>query len=247
MGRSIGTLILKVGMMSFPISVNSYADYTEQSLNSFCEHGHGVNMKRWCKTCDKEIGYGQLRKGLKIGDTASVLFTKGQIEKIKQKYSDTEIVKVYETKDHDTNLIRTKNYYVSPKLKFEDVYHTIKKALKKAGLSILIKYALRGRQRLGVLEVHGNDLILGQVVYPESLRQAPSIDDKAINPDDIDVAVQFFNQLKTKTATKDFNSMKDNYREEIYDLIKGKAQVPTATAVAQPTNSFAAALKQEVK
>ncbi|MGW1430337.1 non-homologous end joining protein Ku [Streptomyces sp. NPDC002431] len=101
-------------------------------------------------------------------------------------------------------------------------YTLLRRALERSDKVAVAKLAWHGRERLGMLQVREDAIVLHSMRWPDEIRSPDSLAPKPVDLDDdeIDRAVQL-----TETMTRDdISGFRDEYRDALENLIEAKAE-----------------------
>nr|WP_237524619.1 Ku protein [Streptomyces sp. SID7815] len=101
-------------------------------------------------------------------------------------------------------------------------YALLREALRRSGRVAVAKYALRGRERLGMLRVVDDVIAMHGLLWPDEIRApegvAPDADVK-VRDAELDLADALMNTL----GDADLETLHDDYREAVEELVAAKA------------------------
>ncbi|MFD3484904.1 Ku protein [Streptomyces sp. NPDC058665] len=104
-------------------------------------------------------------------------------------------------------------------------YTLLRRALERSDKVAIAKYALRGRERLGVLSIRERALTLHQMHWPDEIRDPSELVPKAVDLDEDEVERALL--LIESMELADLNQFHDEYREALEALIEAKAEGKT--------------------
>ncbi|MFB8442704.1 Ku protein [Streptomyces niveus] len=107
-------------------------------------------------------------------------------------------------------------------------YTLLRKALERSDKVAIAKYALRGRERLGVLSIREGALTLHQMHWPDEIRDPSELAPPAIDLDEDEVERALM--LIESMELDDLSQFHDEYREALEALIEAKAEGKTPAA-----------------
>jgi DNA end-binding protein Ku len=118
-------------------------------------------------------------------------------------------------------------------------YHLLKSALEKTGKVAIGKIALRDREHLCRLALHGNGLLLNTLHWPDEIRRMEDLSlpeaDVKVHDRELDMAVMLIENL---SASFDPSRYHDDYREAVLAVVDAKLQNrPLELPVARPAQA----------
>ncbi|MFE7045835.1 Ku protein, partial [Streptomyces atratus] len=101
-------------------------------------------------------------------------------------------------------------------------YTLLRKALERSDKVAVAKFAWHGRERLGLLRVREDAIVLHSMRWPDEIRSPESLTPKAtdLDDDEIERAVQ----LTDTMAMDDISGFRDQYRDALEELIEAKSE-----------------------
>lgn len=142
-------------------------------------------------------------------------------------------------------------YYLEPEKVGEKPYALLRNALGKTGKVAIGKVALRDREHLCRLSLHGKGLLLNTLHWPDEIRDMGGLslpeDETAIHKRELAMAVMLIENLSTSFDPERYQ---DDYRQAVKELVEAKLThnpvIRTAAPAPQVTDLMAA-LKASVE
>ncbi|MFZ7131911.1 MAG: Ku protein [Eubacteriales bacterium] len=185
-----------------------------------------IKYEKICPTCNKEIGQNDIIKGYEYEPGHFVILTDEDFKSIENEdsHKSVEILDFVDLSEIDP-IYFDKSYYLSPQETGEKAYSLLRKAMKDTGKIAIAKMKLRNKQSLSALRVINNVLLVETIFYPDEVRdmkEVPNIsEEKKVEGKELDIAKQLIDSL---SAPFDPEKYKDNYRQDMMDLIQKKIQ-----------------------
>lgn len=107
-------------------------------------------------------------------------------------------------------------------------YTLLRKALERSSRAAVAKYALRGRERLGLLSVKENAMVLHQMHWPDEVRDPAELAPKPVELDEGEIEGAL--ALMDTMALDDVSGFRDTYMDALEELIEAKAEGKTPAA-----------------
>ncbi|WP_436840729.1 Ku protein [Streptomyces virginiae] len=115
-------------------------------------------------------------------------------------------------------------------------YELLRQALERSSKVAVAKFAMRDRERLGLLRVKDDVIMLHSLRWPDEIRSASQVPvpDVAVTDEEIDAAVRL-----AETLTGDIGDLRDEYRDALEEVIAAKAAGtrPTPAKEAPPASA----------
>lgn len=129
-------------------------------------------------------------------------------------------------------------------------YTLLRKALERSDKVAIAKYALRGRERLGVLSIREGALTLHQMHWPDEIRDPSELVPEAVDVDEGEVERALM--LIESMELDGLDQFHDEYREAVEAMIEAKAEgkapaAPKAEAKPGRVVDLMSALEQSVQ
>lgn len=185
-----------------------------------------IRQERVCPACKEEIGPDDVVRGFEYEPGRFVLIDEEDLEAIRPVTARTaEILDFVDLQEIDP-VYFDKSYYLAPQENSgSKAYSLLCQAMKKTGRIAVAKITIRNKQSLAVIRVLNNILILETIFYPDEVRPTSLIpgipEDIRIEERELAMAEQLIENL---TAEFKPDKYKDEYREDLLELIRKKAE-----------------------
>ncbi|MFJ7998917.1 Ku protein [Streptomyces sp. NPDC096310] len=111
-------------------------------------------------------------------------------------------------------------------------YTLLREALKRSSKVAVAKFALRGRERLGLLSIRDDALVLHSMHWPDEIRDPAELAPSAVDLDDDEIERAM--QLMDSMAADDASGFRDDYRDALEEVITAKAEGHEPAPAASP-------------
>ncbi|MET4923004.1 Ku protein [Streptomyces sp. PSRA5] len=101
-------------------------------------------------------------------------------------------------------------------------YTLLRKALERSSKAAVAKYALRGRERLGLLSIKDNAMVLHQMHWPDEIRDPSELAPRAVELDEGEIEGAL--ALMDTMALDGVSGFRDTYMDALEELIEAKAE-----------------------
>ncbi|WP_030722439.1 Ku protein [Streptomyces sp. NRRL F-2580] len=110
-------------------------------------------------------------------------------------------------------------------------YELLRQALERSSKVAVAKFAMRDRERLGLLRVKDDVIVLHALRWPDEIRSTTQVPvpDVAVTDDEVDAAVRL---AETLTGT-DVGELRDEYRDALEEVIAAKTGTGSMPAPAE--------------
>jgi len=252
--RSIWKGSLTFGLVNVPIKV--YSATEDHDIRFRQVHGEDMGRIRYsrvCEKCGKVVPFEDIEKAFEGDDGQLVLVTQEDMESLPVDRShEIEIVE-FVPSDQIDPLMFDKPYYLEPATNSPKAYVLLRRTLEQTDRIAIAKFALRQKQRLAVLRVRDDVLVVQTLLWPDEVRQPDFVglgDDVEISDKELKMAVSLVDSF---AADFDPDEFVDEYRVELEQLIDAKleggeafAQEETGTGEDAEVLDLLAALQRSV-
>ncbi|MFJ3232688.1 Ku protein [Streptomyces sp. NPDC086787] len=234
--RSIWNGAISFGLVSIPIKlVNATESHSISFRQIHTEDGGRIRYRKFCEVEDREVSGAEIGKGYEDADGTIIPITDEDLTNLPIPTARTIDIVAFVPADRIDPLQMDAAYYLAaggaPAAK---PYTLLREALKRSNKVAIAKYALRGRERLGMLRVVGDAIAMHGLLWPDEVRApegvAPEVD-VTVRDQELDLADALMDTL----GEVDLADLHDEYREALEEVIAAKAageEVPESPAPA---------------
>ena len=216
---------LKVSLVTIPIRVfpatDSASAISFNQLHGACQTR--IQQKRWCPSCDEEIGRDELVKGYEFEKGRYVVVDPEDLAKVRPE--STRVINLMRFTDaaaiDPAHLDRP--YYLAPDGKVAaEAFAVMREGMEgKAGIG---KVALHGREYLVAVQPRGRGLIMYTLRHANEVRSMDAITELdalpgEVNPDEVALARQVIGTIEGELNLTDYQ---DQYKAELRKVIDAK-------------------------
>ncbi|MEU3934654.1 Ku protein [Streptomyces sp. NPDC029044] len=222
--RSIWNGAISFGLVSIPIKlVNATESHSISFRQIHTEDGGRIRYRKFCELEDREVTQGEIGKGYEDADGTIIPITEEDLSSLPIPTAKTIEIVAFVPADRIDPLQMDAAYYLqasgAPAAK---PYTLLREALKRSNKVAIAKFALRGRERLGMLRVVGEAIAMHGLLWPDEVRApeglAPDTDVK-VRDQELDLADALMDTL----GEVDLEDLHDEYREAVEEVIAAKA------------------------
>ncbi|MDX3852138.1 Ku protein [Streptomyces sp. AK02-01A] len=223
--RSIWNGAISFGLVSIPIKL---VNATENHSISFRQvHKTDMGRIRYRKVCEleeREVASGEIGKGYEEPDGSIIPITDDDLAALPLPTAKTiEIVGFVPAASIDP-LQMDASYYLAPSgAAAAKPYVLLREALKRSDKAAVAKFALRGRERLGMLRVMDDVIAMHGLLWPDEIRTPVGVapeTEVTVRDAELDLADALMDTL----GAVDLESLHDDYREAVEELIAAKVE-----------------------
>ena len=245
MARAIWSGSISFGLLNVPVKLYSAVSKKSVSFRELRESdGSRIRHKRVAEADGEEVDYNDIVKGYEIAPEQYVVITRDELEELDPK--KTRAIEVLDFVDLDDidPIYFDHPYYLGPDKGAERAYGLLVKAMEDSHKVAVCRFVLRNRESLAALRPMDGVMTMAtmrfadEVVSPDEISEVLGEDVEAPKKKELDMAKALIDSL---TAEFDAAQYRDEYREELLNLIerkaKGESLVSTETEAPKPTKA----------
>ncbi|MEV6194803.1 Ku protein [Streptomyces sp. NPDC051920] len=229
--RSIWNGAISFGLVSIPIKV---MNATESHAISFrqihLDDGGRIRYRKVCELEDSEVSSAEIGKAYEDVDGTLIPITDEDLASLPVPTTRTiEIVAFVPAERIDPLQMDTAYYLAANGAPAAKPYILLREALKRSQKVAVAKFALRGRERLGMLRVVDDVIAMHGLLWPDEIRATEEVaPDTAVTVRDkeLDLADALMDTL----GEVDLEDLHDDYRKAVEELVTAKAEGHEAPA-----------------
>jgi DNA end-binding protein Ku len=233
--RSIWNGAISFGLVSIPIKLVNATESRSVSFRQIhTEDGGRVRYRKVCELDDRELSGAEIGKGYEDADGAIIPITDEDLSHLPIPTARTiEIVAFVPADRIDPLQMDTAYYLAASGAPAAKPYTLLREALKRSNKVAIAKYALRGRERLGMLRVVGDAIAMHGLLWPDEVRAPEGVaPDVAVTVRDkeLDLADALMDTL----GEVELDDLHDEYREALEEVVAAKAAGETPPEAPAP-------------
>ncbi|MGW1223969.1 non-homologous end joining protein Ku [Streptomyces sp. NPDC002530] len=226
--RSIWNGAISFGLVSIPIKlVNATENHAISFRQIHLADGGRIRYRKVCEIDGEEVGTGEIGKAYEEADGTMIPITDEDLGSLPLPTAKTIEIVAFVPADAIDPLQMDAAYYLSANgVPAAKPYTLLREALKRSNKVALAKYALRGRERLGMLRVVDDVIAMHGLLWPDEIRAPEGVAPEAdvtVRDAELDLADALMDTL----GEVDMDSLHDDYREAVEELIAAKASGET--------------------
>jgi DNA end-binding protein Ku len=223
--RSIWNGTISFGLVSIPVKLMNATENRSISFRQIHLEDVGrIRYRKFCELEDSEVPQSEIGKGYEDADGTVIPITDEDLAKVPLPTARTIEIMAFVPEERIDPLQLDTAYYLSadgaPATK---PYALLREALRRSGKVAIAKYALRGRERLGMLRAVDDVIGMHGLLWPDEIR-AP----EGVAPDERvtvrDKELDLANALMDTLGEVDLDELHDEYRQALEELIAAKAE-----------------------
>jgi DNA end-binding protein Ku len=225
------------GLVTIPIQLYAATENKNVSLRQVHESDGGrIQYKRFCSIEGKEVPYAEIAKGYELDDGEMVVLTDEDLADLPLATSRTIDVVEFVPLESVDPIQFDRTYYLEPQKAAATPYVLLRDALHKSGQVAVAKVALRQRESLALLRVHGDVLVMTTMLWPDEVRRPDFAfldeDPPQVRPQELTMAATLIDSLSEPVFEPE--KFTDHYREALETLIEEKTRSGSVVRTAPP-------------
>ncbi|MFD7279771.1 Ku protein [Streptomyces sp. NPDC059862] len=222
--RSIWNGAISFGLVSVPVKlVNATESHSISFRQIHTEDGGRIRYRKFCELEDREVSGAEIGKGYEDADGSIVPITDEDLAHLPLPTAKTiEIVAFVPGERIDPLQMDAAYYLAASGAPAAKPYTLLREALKRSNKVAIAKFALRGRERLGMLRVVGDVIVMHGLLWPDEVRAPEGVapeTDVTVRDKELDLADTLMDTL----GEVDLEDLHDEYREAVEEVIAAKA------------------------
>ncbi|MFD3975703.1 Ku protein [Streptomyces cyaneofuscatus] len=222
--RSIWNGAISFGLVSIPIKlVNATESHSIHFRQIHLADGGRIRYRKVCELDEEEVSGGEIGKAYEDADGTMIPITDEDLAQLPLPTAKTIEIVAFVPADEIDPLQMDAAYYLSANgVPAAKPYTLLREALKRSNKVAVAKYALRGRERLGMLRVVDDVIAMHGLLWPDEIRAPEGVapdSDVTVRDAELDLADALMDTL----GEVDMDSLHDDYREAVEELIAAKA------------------------
>ncbi|MFF9067070.1 Ku protein [Streptomyces sp. NPDC014891] len=223
--RSIWNGAISFGLVSIPIKLVNATESRSVSFRQIhTEDGGRVRYKKVCELDGEEVTQAEIGKAYEDADGTMIPITEEDLASLPLPTAKTiEIVAFVPAGDIDPLQMDAAYYLSANGVPAAKPYTLLREALKRSEKVAVAKYALRGRERLGMLRVVDDVIAMHGLLWPDEIRAPEGVAPE--NPVSVrDAELDLADALMATLGEVDMSTLHDDYRTAVEEMIAAKAE-----------------------
>ncbi|MBG7699979.1 Ku protein [Streptomyces sp. MC1] len=222
--RSIWNGAISFGLVSIPIKlVNATESHAISFRQIHTEDNGRIRYRKVCELDDREVSQAEIGKAYEDADGSIIPITDEDLSHLPIPTARTiDIVAFVPAERIDPLQMGAAYYLAAGGAPAAKPYTLLREALKRSNKVAIAKYALRGRERLGMLRVVGDAIAMHGLLWPDEVRSPEGVapdTSVTIRDKELDLADALMDTL----GEVDLEDLHDEYREALEEVIAAKA------------------------
>ncbi|MFD6918382.1 Ku protein [Streptomyces virginiae] len=200
--------------------------------------GGRIRNRKVCELDGQQLNQDEIVRGYETATGTLVPVTDQDLDNLPLPTAKAiEIVSFVPASTIDPIQIGASYYLAATEAVAAKPYELLRQALERSSRVAVAKFAMRDRERLGLLRVKEDVIMLHALRWPDEIRSASQVPvpDVTVTDDEVDAAVRLAETL----SGGDIGELRDGYRDALEEVIAAKAAGarPTPAKEAAPASA----------
>ncbi|MFD9396434.1 Ku protein [Streptomyces sp. NPDC060000] len=226
MPRTIWSGAISFGLVTVPCRVQSATENHSIQFHQYHLEDMGrIRTRKICEIEDREVSSAEIGKGYEYAKDQVVAISDEELRDLPLPTAKAIEIDAFVAAD-DIDPIRIgEGYYLAPDGQVAaKPYKLLRQALARSSKVAIAKYAWSGRERLGMLRVRGDAIVLHAMHWPDEIRDPaevlpPPVD---VSEEEIKGALALMESMSRDDLEGD--DFKDTYTEAVAKIIESKRE-----------------------
>lgn len=224
MPRSVWSGAISFGLVTVPINVVSATeDHSIRFHQYHLEDMGRVRVRKYCEVEDREVANAEIGKGYQLTKEQVIPISDEELREIPLPTAKAIEIEAFVPLESIDPIRIGEGYYLQPSGQVAaKPYRLLVQALGRSSKVAITKYAWSGRERLGVLRVKDDVIVLHAMRWPDEIRDPAELlpEPVELTEDEIDGAMTLMDSMtRDELEGPDFQ---DTYTDALAQIIDAK-------------------------
>jgi DNA end-binding protein Ku len=226
MPRTIWNGAISFGLVTVPINVQSATeDHSIRFHQYHLEDMGRVRVRKVCELEDREVANTEIGKGYQLTKDQVIPISDEELANLPLPTAKAIEIEAFVPLESVDPIRIAEGYYLAPSGQVAaKPYKLLRQALERSSKVAIAKYAWSGRERLGLLRVRGDVIVLHAMRWPDEIRDPTELlpPPVEVSEDEIEGALALMD-----TMTRDSlegPEFEDAYTDALTEIIKAKRE-----------------------
>lgn len=224
MPRAIWRGAISFGMVSIPVKLYTATESHDISFRQLAEEDlKPIRYLRWSPTLDREVQFGEIKKGYEYAKDQFVILEDEDFEALPVPSKHTIAITQFVEAEEIDPIFYEKPYYLDPDEAGVKPYTLLLRAMEEKGLIALGKLALRQKEQLVAIRPHEGHLNVEMLLYPDEVRpyEGTDVTGVKVSAEEMKMAFALIDMLHEPFDPEKFE---DEYRDVLMNMITTKLE-----------------------
>lgn len=255
MPRTVWSGAISFGLVTVPINVQSATeDHSVRFHQYHLEDMGRVRVRKYCEMEDREVRNDEIGKGYQLTKEQVIPISDEELRDLPLPTAKAIEIEAFVPLESVDPIRIGEGYYLQPSGQVADKpYKLLAMALARSSKVAVAKYAWSGRERLGLLRVRDDVIVLHAMRWPDEIRDPSELlpPPVELTDEEIDGALALMDTMSRDDL--DDPEFRDTYTEAIEQIIEAKREHREPPSLPEPEEKpgqlvdLMAALEQSVQ
>lgn len=246
--RSLWNGSISFGLVNVPVKMFAATEDKDVHFRTLHKECHTpIQYRKFCPTCEKEVGPDELIKGFEYEKGRFVIISDEDLQGLAVAQTRAiEIVDFVNLPEIDP-IFYYKTYYLSPGETGQKAYWLLRRAMEDTGKIAIAKIVLRDKQHLAAVRVLPDCLSLSMMFYPDEIRSTAELaqgQSIALHENEVRMATQLIESLTAPFAAEKYT---DEYRAQLLQLVEARVEGASVAVPESPRHNKVVDLMEALK
>ncbi|WP_432198207.1 Ku protein [Streptomyces sp. bgisy027] len=226
MPRSIWSGAISFGLVTVPINVVSATeDHSIRFHQYHLEDMGRVRVRKYCEVEDREVANAEIGKGYQLTKEQVIPITDEELREIPLPTAKAIEIEAFVPLESIDPIRIGEGYYLQPSGQVAaKPYRLLVQALGRSSKVAIAKFAWSGRERLGVLRVKDDVIVLHAMRWPDEIRDPAELlpEPVDVTEDEIDGALALMDSMARDDL--EGSEFRDTYTDALAQIIEAKRE-----------------------
>lgn len=226
MPRTIWSGAISFGLVTVPINVQSATeDHSVRFHQYHLEDMGRVRYRKYCELEDREVDQGEIGKGYELTKTQVIPISDEELRQLPLPTAKAIEIVAFVPLDSVDPIRIGEGYYLAPAQPVAaKPYKLLVQALGRSSKVAVAKYAWSGRERLGLLRVRDDVIVLHAMRWPDEIRDPSELLPPAVEVSDAEIEGALALMESMTREDLDDPEFRDTYTEALEQIIEAKRE-----------------------
>ncbi|MEV6404087.1 Ku protein [Streptomyces bobili] len=230
MPRTIWSGAISFGLVTVPCHVQSATETHSIQFHQYHLEDMGrIRTRKVCEIEDREVANAEIGKGYELTKTQVIPISDDELSNLPLPTAKAIEIEAFVPLESVDPIRIAEGYYLAPDGQVAaKPYKLLRQALERSSKVAVAKYAWSGRERLGLLRVRGDAIVLHAMRWPDEIRDPAELlpPPAEVSEEEIDGALALMETMsRDDLEGEDF---RDTYTEAMAKIIEAKRDGDTA-------------------
>ncbi|MEU0831314.1 Ku protein [Streptomyces sp. NPDC005969] len=224
MPSTIWSGAISFGLVTIPIRVSAATENRSIAFHQYHLEDMGrIRTRKVCELDGETLGQEEIGKGYELTKDQTIPVTDEELDQMPLPTAKAiEIVAFVDRESIDPVRIADSYYLSAEGAVAAKPYVLLRRALERNSKAAIAKFAWHNRERLGLLSVRDDALVLHSMKWPDEVRSPDELAPTAVDLDEDEIERAM--ELMDSMTTDDISGYRDHYREALEELIEAKRE-----------------------